>query len=104
MPEDYNAFEAAIIADYDAQSAVERELVLPVCFGGCAVPPPWKLACSKSKLTTCVSPGRSVTLERILRALTIRCPSGFSRPVVTIVRTPTLHHRWNAGRQSRVGT
>jgi hypothetical protein len=25
---DYNAFEAAIIADYDAQSAVERELVL----------------------------------------------------------------------------
>jgi hypothetical protein len=37
--EDYTAFEAAIIADYDAQSAVERELVLrlasrddePVC-------------------------------------------------------------------------
>jgi hypothetical protein len=26
--EDYTAFEAAIIADYDAQSAVERELVL----------------------------------------------------------------------------
>src|SRR6267143_2959367 len=26
--EDYIAFEAAIIADYDAQSAVERELVL----------------------------------------------------------------------------
>ena len=26
--EDYHAFEAAIIADYDAQSAVERELVL----------------------------------------------------------------------------
>ena len=26
--DDYNAFEAAIIADYDAQSAVERELVL----------------------------------------------------------------------------
>ena len=26
--EDYSAFEAAIIADYDAQSAVERELVL----------------------------------------------------------------------------
>ena len=26
--EDYCAFEAAIIADYDAQSAVERELVL----------------------------------------------------------------------------
>src|SRR3974390_1857783 len=27
-PEDYQAFEAAIIADYDAQTAVERELVL----------------------------------------------------------------------------
>lgn len=26
--EDYRAFEAAIIADYDAQSAVERELVV----------------------------------------------------------------------------
>ena len=26
--DDYHAFEAAIIADYDAQSAVERELVL----------------------------------------------------------------------------
>src|SRR5215217_2624964 len=26
--EDYRAFEAAVIADYDAQSAVERELVL----------------------------------------------------------------------------
>ena len=26
--EDYRAFEAAIIADYDVQSAAERELVL----------------------------------------------------------------------------
>src|ERR1035441_3012581 len=26
--EDYQAFEAAVIADYDAESAVERELVL----------------------------------------------------------------------------
>jgi hypothetical protein len=26
--ENYSAFEAAIVADYDAQSAVERELVL----------------------------------------------------------------------------
>ena len=38
--EDYKAFEAAIIADYDAQSAVERELVLRLAafYGGCAVP------------------------------------------------------------------
>ena len=27
-PDDYKGFEAAIISDYDAQSAVERELVL----------------------------------------------------------------------------
>jgi hypothetical protein len=27
-PEDYRAFEAAVIADYDAQTAVERELML----------------------------------------------------------------------------
>ncbi len=27
-PQDYQAFEATIIADYDAQTAVERELVL----------------------------------------------------------------------------
>jgi hypothetical protein len=31
--EDYKAFEAAIIADYDAQSAVERELVLRLASG-----------------------------------------------------------------------
>jgi hypothetical protein len=27
-PDDYQAFEAAVISDYDAESAVERELVL----------------------------------------------------------------------------
>jgi hypothetical protein len=38
--EDYKAFEAAIIADYDAQSALERELVLRerACCVGCAAP------------------------------------------------------------------
>jgi hypothetical protein len=51
--EDYKAFEAAIIADYDAQSAVERELVLrvAVCFGGCVAPPQLKPACSKLRLS-----------------------------------------------------
>src|SRR5690348_7493806 len=36
--EDYKVFEAPIIADYDAQSAIERELVLRLasCYGGCA--------------------------------------------------------------------
>ena len=44
--EDYQAFEATIIADYDAQSAVEREPVCcgwPTYFGGCAAPRSRKL-------------------------------------------------------------
>jgi hypothetical protein len=35
--EDYQAFEAAIIADYDAQTAVKRELVLQLAS------PSWRL-------------------------------------------------------------
>jgi hypothetical protein len=34
--EDYRGFEAAIIADYDAETAVERELVLRPCFAAVA--------------------------------------------------------------------
>src|SRR6188474_1352513 len=47
--EDYQAFEAAIIADYDPESAVERELVLRLaaCCGGYAAPPPWRPADTK---------------------------------------------------------
>jgi hypothetical protein len=38
--EDYRGFEAAVIADYDARTAVERELGLrlPLCSGGCGGP------------------------------------------------------------------
>jgi hypothetical protein len=50
--EDYHAFEAAIIADCDAQSAVERELVLRLaCYGDYAALRPWKRAYSKFRLT-----------------------------------------------------
>ena len=47
--EDYKAFEAAVTADYDAQSAVERELVLRLAslLAGCAAPQRWKLDCSR---------------------------------------------------------
>jgi hypothetical protein len=50
--EDYQAFEAAITADYDAQSAVERELVLRLLAycGACAGPPQSKPVCSPSRL------------------------------------------------------
>jgi hypothetical protein len=39
--EDYKGFEAAVIADYDARTAVERELVLRLAslFGCVALPP-----------------------------------------------------------------
>ena len=38
--EDYKAFEATIIADYDAQSTVEREVCCGwrVCCGACGAP------------------------------------------------------------------
>ena len=52
--EDYVAFEIAVTADYDAQSAVERELVLRLasCCGGCGAPPPSRAACSRSRRNT----------------------------------------------------
>jgi len=72
--EDYKAFEAAIIADYDAQSAVERELVLrlAVCCGDCGAPRQWKPACSKSRLTICVSSGRRAKFSP-REKLSMRC-------------------------------
>jgi hypothetical protein len=46
-------FEAAIIADYDAQPPVERELVLRLAslLWRLRRAQPWKLACSKFRLT-----------------------------------------------------
>jgi hypothetical protein len=48
--EDYKAFEATIIADYDAQSAVERELVLRLASLLWRLRQ-WKPACSTFRLT-----------------------------------------------------
>ena len=64
--EDYQAFQAAIMADYDAQSAVERELVLRLASLL------WRLrrattietACSKCRLTNSMSSSRSATFTR----------------------------------------
>ena len=64
--EDYKAFEAAIIADYDAHPAVERELVLRLASLL------WRLrrattmetGCSKSRLTICVSSGTAAELSQ----------------------------------------
>lgn len=59
--EDYKAFEAAIIADYDAQSAVERELVL-------------RLASALWRLR------RATTIETGLFEIQAEHLSGFSEP------------------------
>src|SRR2546421_4003859 len=59
--EDYAAFEMAVTADYDAQSAVERELVLrglQAFCGGCVVPSPSRADCSRSR------PGISCSFDR----------------------------------------
>jgi hypothetical protein len=63
--EDYQAFEAAVIADYDAETAVERELVLRFpdrTFTGWTAPAspgaPLRLHCEGlSPFTPCRSPG-----------------------------------------------
>jgi hypothetical protein len=46
-----DAFEAAVISDYDAQTAVERELVLRLasCSGACAGPSRSRPTCSGSR-------------------------------------------------------
>jgi hypothetical protein len=51
--EDYKAFEAAIIADYDAQSPWSENSCCdwPVCSGGFAARRLWKLVCSKFRPT-----------------------------------------------------
>ena len=49
--EDYKAFEAAITADYDAQSAVERELVLRLASLLWRLRRARRLACSKFRPT-----------------------------------------------------
>ena len=64
--EDYKAFEVVIVADYDAQSAVERELVLRLSSLL------WRLrrattmepACSKCRPTIFVSSGRPCEFTR----------------------------------------
>jgi hypothetical protein len=60
--EDYKAFEAAVTADYDAQSAVERELVLRLASlcGGYDGQRPSRLDFSKSRRTISATLGRHV--------------------------------------------
>ena len=49
--DDYAAFEMAVTADFDPQSAVERELCCgwQACCGDCVAPPPSRPGCSKTR-------------------------------------------------------
>ena len=66
--EDYAAFEMAVTADYDAQSAVERELVLRLAslLWPLRPPPPSRAACSRSRRNTCFS---FANVDRPIRSL-----------------------------------
>jgi hypothetical protein len=78
--EDYAAFEMAITADYDAQSAVERELVLRLqaCYGGCVARPRSRVGCSRSRPNSCFSSdsnGRPIKNAKISSAACTETPS-----------------------------
>ena len=87
--EDYKAFEAAIIADYDVQSAVERELVLRLA--GLL----WRL-----RRATTIETGlfefqadylrefRQAAKSRPLAKLSMRCSGGLTQSVLIRHRTP----------------
>ena len=76
--EDYKAFEAAITADYDAQSAVERELVLRLASILWRLRPPrlWKPDCSRFKLSTCMTIGKTASCFRVPARSFTRCCVG----------------------------
>jgi hypothetical protein len=51
--EDYRGFEAAVIADYDAETAVERELVLRLA----SLSSPSRMICFRSRPKSCATAG-----------------------------------------------
>jgi hypothetical protein len=81
--EDYKAFEAAVIADYDATSAVERELVLRLASGGCAAPRQLKPACSRFRLSTYVGSGSPAKFTKPIETLSTHYSDGPMRGVLT---------------------
>ena len=69
--DDYKAFEAGITADYDAQSAVERELVLQLAsiLWRLRRATAWKPDCLRFKPNICVTIGKIANYLRILVTL-----------------------------------
>ena len=99
--EDYKAFEAAIIADYDAQSAVERELVLRLASLL------WRLRRATTMETGLFEiqadhlsefrQARQVRSEP-LEKLSMRCSGGLIRSVSTAIRHRIDVHKRNRSR------
>ena len=56
--EDYRQFEAAVIADYDARTAVERDscFAWPHCYGVSVAPLPTRRIYLECRLKFCVNP------------------------------------------------
>jgi hypothetical protein len=100
--EDYKAFEAAIIADYDAQSAVERELVLRFgCCGGCVAQRLWKLVCSKFTPTIWVGSTSPARFAQALERLSMPCLDGLTQ-VVSTRRSSIARQRVRNRRRARL--
>jgi hypothetical protein len=87
--EDYKAFEAAVIADYDAQSAGERELVLRLA--GLL----WRLRRATTMETGLLAiqaehlSGFKQAIHPPLERLSMRCSGGLTRSVSTAIRNCT---------------
>jgi hypothetical protein len=89
--EDYKSFEAAITADYDAQSAVERELVLRLAslLWRLRRATPSRLACLRSRRTTSVIlEGRTKSaLPRVRSVIHFSMQTRIGKPRRTVSRT-----------------
>jgi len=92
--EDYAAFEMAVTDDYDAQSAVERELVLRLAslLWRLRRAPPSRAACSRSRRSTCFSSANGANFIRIARRSSTACTEIPSRPK-TVQSTSRLARR-----------
>jgi hypothetical protein len=95
--EDYQAFEATIIADYDAQSAVERELVLRLASLL------WRLRRAtvmetglfEIQASICAATGMPVNCCRILATFSTPCSTGRGRTATThMTFRPTAKIIW----------
>jgi hypothetical protein len=88
--EDYKGFEAAIIADYDAQTAVERELVLRLASLL------WRLRRATTIETDLLSIQAGILLERRNLQISVEQQSGDS-PVIDIATAPRSSDEYGDG-------